>query len=57
LEGFLEEVALISDVDNANFGNNSVTLMTLHAAKGLEFPVVFMVGMEESHLSAFKSTL
>jgi len=48
LEGFLEEVALISDVDNANFGNNSVTLMTLHAAKGLEFPVVMMIGMEES---------
>lgn len=48
LEGFLEEVTLISDVDNANFGNNSVTLMTLHAAKGLEFPIVFMIGMEES---------
>ena len=48
LSGFLEEVALISDLDNANFGDNVVTLMTLHAAKGLEFPVVFMVGMEES---------
>ena len=44
---FLEEVALISDVDNANFDNNTVTLMTLHAAKGLEFDVVFMIGMEE----------
>lgn len=48
LEGFLEEVALISDVDSADFGSDAVTLMTLHAAKGLEFPVVFMVGMEES---------
>ena len=44
---FLEEVALISDVDNANFDNNTVTLMTLHAAKGLEYDVVFMIGMEE----------
>jgi DNA helicase II / ATP-dependent DNA helicase PcrA len=48
LAGFLEEVSLISDLDSADFGNNVVTLMTLHAAKGLEFPVVFMVGMEES---------
>lgn len=48
LEGFLEEVALVSDLDSAEFGNNAVTLMTLHSAKGLEFPVVFMVGMEES---------
>lgn len=48
LAGFLEEVALISDLDTANFDGDSVTLMTLHAAKGLEFPVVFMTGMEES---------
>jgi DNA helicase-2/ATP-dependent DNA helicase PcrA len=48
LDGFLEEVALVSDLDNANFDGNAVTLMTLHAAKGLEFPVVFMPGMEES---------
>lgn len=48
LAGFLEEVALVSDVDQANFDNNAITLMTLHAAKGLEFPVVFMVGMEET---------
>jgi len=48
LDGFLEEVALVSDLDSAEFGNNAVTLMTLHAAKGLEFPVVFMAGMEES---------
>jgi DNA helicase-2/ATP-dependent DNA helicase PcrA len=48
LSGFLEEIALISDLDQANFDGDSVTLMTLHAAKGLEFPVVFMTGMEES---------
>ncbi len=48
LGGFLEEVSLISDLDTTNFNGNAVTLMTLHAAKGLEFPVVFMTGMEES---------
>ncbi len=48
LEGFLEEVALISDVDTADFGSDSIMLMTLHSAKGLEFPVVIMVGMEET---------
>lgn len=48
LAGFLEEVALISDLDTADMNGNAVTLMTLHAAKGLEFPVVFMTGMEET---------
>ncbi len=48
LDTFLEEVSLVSDVDQADFEGNAVTFMTLHAAKGLEFPVVFMVGMEES---------
>lgn len=48
LDIFLEEVSLVSDVDQADTEGNAVTLMTLHAAKGLEFPVVFMVGMEES---------
>ena len=50
LEGFLEEVALMSELDNADRGGNAVTLMTLHAAKGLEFPIVFMIGMEETVL-------
>jgi DNA helicase-2/ATP-dependent DNA helicase PcrA len=49
LSDFLEEVALMSSVDSAS-DDNKVTLMTLHAAKGLEFPVVFMVGMEEGIL-------
>ncbi|HSX05448.1 MAG TPA: UvrD-helicase domain-containing protein [Candidatus Saccharimonadales bacterium] len=48
LAGFLEEVALISDLDTADLNGNAVTLMTLHAAKGLEFPVVFMTGLEET---------
>ena len=50
LAGFLEEVALVSDLDQTNFGNDAVTLMTLHSAKGLEFPVVFIAGLEESVL-------
>jgi DNA helicase-2/ATP-dependent DNA helicase PcrA len=44
---FLEEVALVSDVDNLDEQVDAPTLLTLHMAKGLEFPVVFMVGMEE----------
>ena len=46
LEKFLESTALISDVD-AMESSGAVTLMTLHNAKGLEFPVIFLVGMEE----------
>lgn len=50
LAGFLEEVALVSDIDGADFAGDAVTLMTLHSAKGLEFPAVFMIGLEESLL-------
>jgi DNA helicase-2/ATP-dependent DNA helicase PcrA len=46
LAAFLQDVALLSDVDSMNDSRNSVTLMTLHSAKGLEFPVVFITGME-----------
>ena len=48
LDGFLEEVALVSNLDGIDEQSQAVTLMTLHAAKGLEYPVVFMAGMEES---------
>ena len=50
LEGFLDEVALIADVDNLDEDAEAVILMTLHSAKGLEFPVVFLAGMEEELL-------
>lgn len=50
LDGFLEEVSLVSDLDSHDFNGNAVTLMTLHAAKGLEFPVVFIAGLEETIL-------
>ena len=46
LNAFLENVALMSDIDAFNEGNNSVTLMTLHSSKGLEFPIVFITGLE-----------
>ncbi len=47
LGDYLEDVALVSDIDNFNQNADAVTLMTLHSAKGLEFPVVFLAGMEE----------
>lgn len=47
LVGFLESVSLVADVDKLNEGGEAVTLMTLHSAKGLEFPVVYMLGLEE----------
>ncbi|MBQ8611110.1 MAG: UvrD-helicase domain-containing protein [Oscillospiraceae bacterium] len=57
LAGFLEETALITDLDNYDENADVVVLMTLHAAKGLEFPLVFIVGMEEgifpSEMSGF----
>lgn len=52
---FLEEVALVADVDNYDENSNSVVLMTLHSAKGLEFPVVFMPGLEEGLFPSYMS--
>ncbi len=57
LSAFLEQVALVSDVDNLQETANAPTLLTLHAAKGLEFPVVFITGLEEGvlpHIRAFE---
>ncbi len=47
LESFLEDIALVADVDNYDSSADAVVLMTIHSAKGLEFPVVFLPGMEE----------
>lgn len=47
LSGFLEDIALLSDIDNYDKNSDSVVLMTLHSAKGLEFPVVFIPGAED----------
>lgn len=47
LENFLEHVALVTDLDSADLAEERVTLMTLHSAKGLEYPIVFLAGLEE----------
>lgn len=55
LEQILEDISLISDIDNYDEAQETVTLMTLHSAKGLEFPVVFLVGMEEGVFPGMRS--
>ncbi len=60
LDDFLESVALVSDADELDAGDRRVSLMTLHTAKGLEFPAVFLVGMEDGvfpHLRALEDPL
>lgn len=55
LAGFLEEVALVADIDNLDENSNIVSLMTLHSAKGLEFPIVYMSGMEDGLFPGYMS--
>jgi len=55
LAGFLEEVALVADIDNYEADADSVVLMTLHSAKGLEFPYVFISGMEDGIFPSYRS--
>ena len=55
LSDFLEEVALLTDIDNYNADSDTVVLMTLHASKGLEFPVVFIPGLEEGVFPGMQS--
>ena len=55
LAEFLESISLTSDIDNMEESEDTVTLMNLHSAKGLEFPVVFLVGMEEGIFPGYKS--
>lgn len=54
LTSFLEDIALVADIDNYTEDMDTVVLMTLHSAKGLEFPYVFMVGMEEGIFPSFR---
>ena len=56
-EGFLDNISLVSDVDNYDENQNAVVLMTLHSAKGLEVPVVFMCGMENGLFPSFMSEM
>jgi DNA helicase-2/ATP-dependent DNA helicase PcrA len=55
LSGFLEEVALVSDIDSLDESSDRVVLMTLHSAKGLEFPYVYMCGMEEGIFPGYQA--
>ena len=57
LNGFLEEVALMTDIDNYNSDIDAVVMMTMHSAKGLEFPEVFIVGMEDGVFPGTQSIL
>lgn len=57
LSGFLEEVALVADIDNMDDSSNIVSLMTLHSAKGLEFPVVYLAGMEDGLFPSYMSIM
>ena len=55
LKDFLQEVALLTDIDQWNSSKNRVTLMTVHASKGLEFPIVFLAGLDDGLFPSFQS--
>lgn len=57
LSSFLQEVALVADIDGVESDNNKVLLMTLHSAKGLEFPVVYLAGMEDGIFPSYMSIM
>ena len=57
LSGFLEQVSLVADIDNLDEAEAAVALMTMHSAKGLEFPVVFVVGMEDGIFPSSRSLM
>lgn len=57
LDGFLEEVALVADIDRMDSSEDRVTLMTLHSAKGLEFPMVYLSGMEDGLFPGSRSVM
>jgi len=57
LSGFLEEVALVADIDSLDNANDKVVLMTLHSAKGLEFPYVYMGGMEDGLFPSYMTII
>ncbi|WP_092333308.1 DNA helicase PcrA [Desulfosporosinus hippei] len=57
LSGFLEEVSLVADIDELDQAEEAVALMTMHSAKGLEFPVVFVVGMEDGIFPSSRSLM
>ena len=57
LEEFLQEISLIADIDNYKDGDDAVSLMTIHTSKGLEFPCVFLTGMEEGIFPTYRATI
>lgn len=57
LSELLEEIALVADIDNLEDSDNRVVLMTLHSAKGLEFPYVFICGMEDGIFPSYMTVM
>jgi len=57
LQAFLSEISLVADIDNLSQDSNTVTLMTIHSSKGLEFPTVFIMGFEENIFPSYRSVI